>query len=133
VAKPKFYASSAFKELDAKWKAKLKKSGFDDIEGVSGILSSDRQELGRRRDYRAYDKRPLHYEAITEYYRLCGHFLHDHKFEDENERRVWELHGDGLSHRDIYVILKKKISRRNIQAILMRLEKVMLDKCISRT
>ena len=97
---PKFWKTKAFKDLNAKWYAKLKKDGFEDAESDEDHLIDWSRTL--------FSKRPEYDQSKEEYYRLAGQFLHDHTFQTETERKIWELHQDGVSIRKIVKLLKKK-------------------------
>lgn len=119
------FNSKEFKDLNAKWRKKLEKSGFEDIENDRGELrSSDSSEYIRNFD-------PIAAGAKEEYFRRAGFFLYEYKFETELERRIWELHVEGASIREIVRILKKrglkKIYKRRIHELL----KPMVKKCIN--
>jgi hypothetical protein len=84
--------------LTAKWKAKLKRSGFRDIEDGKGRL-------------RVYDSfyfhaeySPVAFQARETYYRLASALLHTHTFSNSRQRKVWALHCEGKT---IQVIGKK--------------------------
>jgi hypothetical protein len=68
----------------------------------------------------------LHQDTY-EYYRSAGIFLHEYKFQNELDKRIWELHSEGLYTIDIVLdpmiraSLKQRVSRVN--SILTRLKK----------
>lgn len=75
--------------LSQKWKRKLAKSGFRDIEDGKGRL-------------KVYDSfyfqaeyAPVAFQARETYYRLASALLHTHTFSNSRQRRVWELHCTG--------------------------------------
>jgi hypothetical protein len=80
--------------LQREWYAKLKASGFEDIEtgGEDGLLKTDK---------RIEDGRGDEYQASAEYYRRAGRFLHARRWEDVTERRIWELHAAGMGMNEI--------------------------------
>ncbi len=124
--------SKEFKELQAKWYAKLKKTGFEDLEQNEyslRLFHSTYFSDSRRND-------PQVVAAKLEYYRLAGHFLYDHKFENALERTIWQMHADGKSIRTIEKVLKAKgqaVYRDLINRILMRLDDEMVTKCRNKT
>ena len=105
-AKPKFYKTKTFQNLNDKWYKKLKKDGFKDIE--SGVPS----EIGELRlldwSRSKFTKSVEWNQSKQEYYRLAGQFLYHHIFQTEEERKIWELHQDGVSVRNIVKTLKKQ-------------------------
>ncbi len=119
------FNSKEFKELNEKWRKKLKKSGFEDIENDKGQLrSSDSSEYVKNFD-------PIAAYAKEEYFRRAGFFLYSHKFETSLERKIWELHVEGASIREIVKILKKRglknIHRDKIHILL----KPLVKKCLN--
>lgn len=87
-----------FKELKAYWDQVLKDTGFNDIEQPDEKLKvwSNRFKL-----------RPeLEMESKREYYRAAGQFLHHYPFDNKVEKRIWELHSQGIGKIRIVGILK---------------------------
>jgi len=126
----KFYETPEFKNLRSKWAKKLEKSGFDDAEQEDGNLKDWSAGFLRKRISSLYN------ESKQEYYRLAGQFLHEHKFEDKLERRIWELHQEGKSLNYILAYLKKKkvkTYRQKIHKVIQKLAAVMLEPCKSKT
>lgn len=140
--KPKFFQTHSFKALKDKWYGRLKEKGFTDIERDEEYLQSPSTRFSRGENL-DYDK------SKEEYYRLAGHFLHDHRFVNDTERRVWELHSNGMSADEIakrMVIGARKdleprnttggyaTNRKKVQATIRRLAKEMIeDATRSRT
>lgn len=85
-------------ELQREWAAKLKASGFVDIETGdehSGLLKTDK---------RIEPERALEYEASAEYYQRAGQFLHARDWDGEGEsreREIWALHAEGVGQNEI--------------------------------
>lgn len=80
--------------LQREWAAKLKASGFDDIEsGEDGMLSRSRAETGRV----THDE---HVQTAS-YYQRAGVMLHHRRWSDLRERRIWELHSEGIGMNEI--------------------------------
>lgn len=90
------------KQLLDKWYKKLKNSGFDDIENEDGRLRTGANN--NIENIQTVDS----FENRQEYYRLVGHFLHEHQFKSAFDRIVWQLHGEGKSTREIVAHLKSK-------------------------
>ncbi len=117
------------KKLQEKWDKKLKDSGFEDIENRSTGKLHDWSTRWTRRD------NELTIEARREYYRAAGQFLYEHKFSNETEKRIWSLHSEGRSVRDIVAALKKeklwfvegvKPYRRLVHETIQQLSKQMM-------
>ncbi len=130
---PKFFQSQSFKALNAEWEAKLKDSGFEDIERDENNL----------KEYASSDfkKRPEYDQSKEEYYRLAGQFFHDYSFRGPNrewKKRVWGLHAEGKSIREIIKILdpegKEPFGKlfKQIQPAIAKLAKVMVKKCLKQ-
>lgn len=54
---------------------------------------------------------------------MCEHFLGSHKFKNQVERRMWRLHADGLSIREIAKAMGS--TRDKVDYALKRLKKIM--------
>lgn len=97
--------SKEFKKLQSKWYSKLKESGFVDAERDEKDLKWAASSSMKQ----AYTNHgELGVESNTEYFRLAGLFLHDHKFESKMEEIIWEYHAQGESVRDISKLLKPR-------------------------
>lgn len=115
-----------FDKLQAEWDKKLAESGFEDAEQRDGNL-----KLWSSMLFKVHHN-PTLYQAKEEYYRLAGQFLHDHKFVDDTERAIWELHAEGTSMRDIVMTLKPKghkVYKWKVQQIIRRLSEEMGRAC----
>lgn len=81
--------------LQREWYAKLKASGFSDIETGAdhdGLLKTDKRiEEGRGEEY----------QAQAEYYRRAGVFLNHHRWNDPRHRTAWALHAGGTGMNEI--------------------------------
>lgn len=112
------------KKLIEHWDRKLKESGFVDIEDRrTGLLkkcggdanwdpdwfhdlSTNFQEwegktvdgikLGSK-GYSTY----VWKQSQAEYYRLVSIYYHEKEFKSDREKRIWGLHAEGISHREI--------------------------------
>jgi hypothetical protein len=113
------------KSLQKIWYAKLKKSGFDDIESENGQLRGDASR------YIAENPHPNLWEATADYYRLANSFLYDNRFDTELEKTIWEYHANGLSARNIAKVLKqvkvKSLSKNTVWRTIVRLRNDMYD------
>ena len=89
--------------LEREWAAKLKASGFQDLEGADRDGALSRRGLLHPVDDTAEEDAALADrmragEAQTEW-RLS--VLHTHKFRNATERRVWQLYAEGIPLRAI--------------------------------
>lgn len=124
MSKPK---KDSFEKLQAKWYAKIKKAGFDDIERDENDL-----KIGSSRFYIRHRYVNELWEAKQEYYRLAEHFLNEHEFESELEKVIWEYHTNALSADNIAQTLQKakvsKLKKSAIKNIIKRLADAMKRK-----
>jgi ribulose bisphosphate carboxylase small subunit len=125
--------SQQFKILQDKWYTKLQKLGFNDIEQDEDRLKnweSSKFLKGKSHGKSAKEVAQAN-DDKQEYYRLAGHFLHDHKFENAIEKFVWEKHADGVSHTKIPALLKRKGIKKErhwVWEIISRLKKLMIGR-----
>lgn len=113
----------SFKELQAKWYGKLKKEGFEDAE-----IDEDNLKLWSTRFFARHSIEQI--QAKQAYYQMAENFLNDYKFETKRERIIWEYHSNGISVRDIVLVLRKvriKTGRQTIWTTVKRLQKKMYD------
>jgi hypothetical protein len=105
--------------LQREWYAKLKASGFEDIETGdenSGLLKTDKRiEEGRGDEY----------AASAEYYRRAGVFLHHHDFASDADRSIWELHSEGVGMNEI--ARRTHLGNTRVHATINQLRIEMLD------
>lgn len=78
------------------------------------------------------NQRPM-YDWIDkqEYFRLAGHFYYDHEFDSLFEKKIWLMHSNGMSYRDISLKVRTKKNRANkdkIRGIISRLADIMKSK-----
>ena len=80
--------------LQREWAAKLKASGFRDIEyGDASLLGISLQEP---------DRAPHDLESTREYYSRAAEYLHAHRWRGQGaDRKLWVLHAEGASMREI--------------------------------
>lgn len=117
----------------------LRDSGFVDLEDASGwmepVIKPHGPIIGRQRT-------PAEIETLAEYYRCAGQLLHDHKFRTPVERRIWELHAEGVSYTRVFRTVKREIAagtlprekmyRRRVHATVTRLKAKMLGQTSER-
>ncbi len=118
------FKTKEFAELKAEWDKKLEKSGFEDIETPKGDLK-DSHAAFFESHYNQTDA-----FAKEQYYRQAGFFLYEHKFKTELERRIWELHVEGIGIREIVKVLKKrdhKVYKRKVHELLRPLVELCLN------
>lgn len=99
------------RELAAERDRILRAAGFEDIEDEWGNLAQVTRSHGPLGHDRA---RINEAETLTEYFRLAGHFLHDHAFADDVERRIWELHQDGATYTRINRTVRREMAEGSL-------------------
>ena len=103
------YTSKKFKELQKKWYAKLKETGFKDIErptkpGEVGdfypLLTPSTGYLGRK-----------YSEDVEQYFTLAREFVTSPLMQREAPLHVmiWELHSEGKKNTEIRSIIREKL------------------------
>ena len=119
------------KQLQAKWYARLKKEGFEDIEQDENLLknwSSSRLRKSRNSN-NEIEQTLLYNESKQSYYRLAGFFVNDYAFESELDHMVWSYHAEGKSLRQMSKLLKAQgndISYTRAKEIIHKLRAIML-------
>lgn len=129
------FKTKEFLELQAKWYEKLKKDKFNDIERNETTLHLS--HAGYFSDLRKNPNHPDVIEAKQNYYRLAGQFTHEHKFKSRRQKRIWQLHADGKSVRQIAEILKKQgvleSKKSAVFDAIKAVESEMINKWIKKT
>jgi len=120
------------KKLQDRWYAKLKKEGFDDIEQRDGNLKTWHSSMFQNRRKKRYTEDS--WDSKIEYYRLAEHFLNDNKFKNEQEKKTWELHSEGISYEKISIRLKalgfkRGVSKDSIHKLIKLLAATMVKVC----
>jgi len=113
------------KALTKLWYAKLKKSGFNDIENDKGQLKDWSSRVQRKNEHEnLLDSWP----GKIAYYDMATTFLNEHSFENNLDKVIWEYHTNGISYRDIVKLLKKvkiEVYLVKVHKIVRRLENIM--------
>lgn len=130
-----------FKKLKAKWDKILEREGLPDIEkrgylrvyhdqklkahvrGQNGLFQ---EEWDQPRLNSTFN--PVKNAAKEAYFQLAGEFLHEHTFETERERKIWELHAQGMPVREIAKKLRQPRNWSQINKKIIVLRKLMLAK-----
>lgn len=133
-----------FTALEKVWYAKLKASGFKDIEDTSwespshrllrewhGSLFSRKEKMLEREyreGYQAQIETLLHHENFREICALVtkarGHGTHAKRVYEDDAAKIWELHAEGKTELEIGQILK--IPRSTVHGVLVRFTKWMI-------
>ena len=104
------------KKLLAKWNKKLRESGFVDVERPDGLFVDYHREA-------LLKKRPnVVVQATREYYDIAAAFTYEHTWQSVLDRRIWELHVQGLSALKIGKLVRRcasvvKLRLRRLQAL----------------
>lgn len=120
----KFNKTKKFKDLQEKWRKKLKKSGFNDIE--------DENENIDRGSWDFRTKKVLDsYQTKKDYYYRATQFLNEYNFDTQLDKIIWEYHVEAIGVRGIAKILNKlKLSKfRHVSVfnIITRLNREMRE------
>jgi hypothetical protein len=134
--------------MKAYWYDKLKESGFQDIEKADGSLKHPTTNITgyEQREYFRQLNRDNQIqsaitarEALSDYYRLAGHFLNEHTWATTNKkkkktmalhRQVWELHVEGYPAGGIAA--KLKITLPKTKFIIGKYKELMLGFKINK-
>lgn len=84
------------KALQAKWYAKLKRSGFDDIEAEGRDLLKQWDSFHFREKYA-----PVEFANKERYFQLANQLLHELEFATKKDKKIWALHADGKTWNEI--------------------------------
>lgn len=90
----KFYGTAEFQRLQAEWRKRLKASGFMDLEDDRGVLREDRSSHGDLRVLSTEDS-----PVRAAYFVLVGRWHHVRVWSSRMQRRLWELHAEGVGIR----------------------------------
>lgn len=118
-------AQSPFKEpkflaLFHQWNQVLKETGFKDAEDFSLPDPPLKDWHGTNWNKTNPDK----IEETQRYYELASGLLLRFRFKNRIHKRIWQLHCDGKSRREIAKLLnQKKCSRTNINAIVLFIQR----------
>lgn len=118
-------SSKQFQVLQRKWYAKLKKSGFDDIETNDEYGNLKRWDGTWFRSRQASSDQ-LFFLSKQDYFYKAEHFLAFYAFKSKQEQKIWEYHARGLPYREI----GKKVSKSKDVAkrVINMLRAIMLDE-----
>lgn len=118
-----------FKKLEKIWYDKLKQTGFEDIESTTETcdpIAGTQRPLKASHNIRFRIKDQLQLKAKADYYILALALLNTYKFKNATHRRIWQLHCQGLSHREIAKAIahyKKTYKRESILNIINKIAK----------
>ncbi len=119
------FNNKSFKKLKAKWYKKLEDSGFDDAETEKGRLKISAREVLRTK---VADTK----QSKEDYYALADSFLHEHTFDSELSKVIWEYHTNGLGAPAIADTLMKagmaKTNRTKVDTTINELRDIMKQK-----
>lgn len=117
---------TSFKTLQREWYSRLRAEGFNDIE------KNSLPEPSLRRWDSQWFKFFYSGDYIQEkqdYYYYGFQFLHAHTFKNHVEHRIWQLHIEGQSCRDISCLLEKegvKFNKDKVNSVVRTLRSNML-------
>lgn len=85
-----------FQALQAKWYAKLKKGGFEDIEAPGRDLLKKWDSFHFREKYS-----PISFANKERYFQLANQLVHELPFLNKVDKKIWQLHADGATWGEI--------------------------------
>ena len=100
-----------FERLREHWYAKLRESGFQDIERPGARDPYSHFALTDSASSRLSRMDPTRFQANTEYWVLASRFLLTHEFRTDLERECFALYADGLSYRAIALVVHRNHTR----------------------
>lgn len=113
------FKTKQFLELQKKWYAKLKDSGFKDIEQGDKLLRHDG-------DWFHKHIVTLKYRSTQEFYTQCEQYLSKFKSKGKQHKRIWQLFSEGKTLDEIAERVEYK--RSQIHNIITQYIKVMEDE-----
>lgn len=120
MSKPKF-KQQTFKEIQARWYAILKTSGFQDAEDSK----HDLRPLITWHSLKWQKIDPERFKAKRDYFNQAERFLATYDFETDEHKIIWLLHSEGLSVREIEYEIS--ISRNQVHKVIVMLREIMKD------
>lgn len=116
----------SLKRLTTEWYARLKESGFEDIEWYDSTTGKGQNSSMLKRPANAIAKK---YNTNTEFhYKLCRNFQTFYDFKSTKDAELFELYTEGLSYREIYQVFKSSGLKTSLTSVFNRL-KALLAKC----
>lgn len=117
-----------FIQLKALWYKRLKDSGFKDIETFNGYIKDWPSQRIQR------DFTPERIQEKLDYFRAASQLFWEHKFDTALQKKIWELHCEGKSYREIAEDLrnkKNKLNKDNVQLVISKLAKVVYSRIMN--
>lgn len=100
--------------LIRKWYALLAAEGFDDIERDPTRAKKHCVEFKKSHSlYFSTKFTPLEFDIKKEHYRKAGLFLHEHCFENTEQKEIWRLYSEGITYREITSRLRNQFRTLN--------------------
>jgi hypothetical protein len=111
------FKTPKFRALFKKWNNILEEAGHDEIENFNLEEPALRQwEAGR---WDGTD--PLRNEATQQYYQMAEILLDTFPFKNKTQRKIWQLHCEGYSVREISAMIHRKgYGRDRVYLIIAR-------------
>lgn len=105
------------KKLAEKWEKRLAKDGLGDIEDSKGRLKSWHSFKFQMQFS------PEQFAEHQTYYSQCEDLLRSYAFKRPLDHKIWELHSQGLSVRQISNAIKGKLNWSMVARIIKRIKK----------
>lgn len=91
-----------FKRLKARWYKKLEKAGFEDLEYAKHEYGAIKPDIsGTHPDGNPASLKLQIMETTQNYFEWAMRMLNEANFKNRKHKRIWQLHSEGLSTRDI--------------------------------
>lgn len=108
------------KALKTKWYRKLKNAGFNDIEDTNS--PNEFLKTWHSTWFKTHST-PESFKEKHRYYQMTTYFATSHTFSNKLEERIWCLHSEGLSYREI--AKKVRSNKDKVNQVILNLLKVM--------
>lgn len=115
------YRTEEFKKLQKEWYKKVESCGFINIEN----WEKDRRPLIAWHDHRFRRACTLQRTSTQSYYDWAQNLLLSYSFKNKTHRKIWELHCEGKSKRQIAAAIKnykKSYKREQIGNIIKKIK-----------
>lgn len=112
-----YWDKDEFRRLQKTWYRKIKNDGFKDIESENG-LSLKEWNSNFFKNRLVYIK----YQCTLQYYQKGSEILQTYSFENQYEKKIWQLHMEGMTVRQIAKTLKSyKKKKSTIHTIIEKI------------
>ncbi len=112
------FKTKAFQKLFQKWNKKLEKQGHEEIEDFT--LTDPPLKCWHNSKWKQVES----FEETVLYYQLASELLCHFEFENRTHRRIWDLHCQGLSVRQVALkVNRKKFTKTVVHTVIVGIQK----------